>query len=243
MTENALVRWDEELAKHAKAEAAAETVQAASISLKAGVMTYREQPIAGNKLDCIIIGAMRENQYFPERYDPNNIQPPLCWALSVEPEGMGPDPDLVTEAQATSCNDCPKFEWGTDPNGGRGKACKEKRRLALLPVSALKDGVLQAEMALLTVPVMSVANWSAYVNKLKAAVDRPAWAVITTVAVVPDPRSQFRITFNMAGMVEESMLGDLLRKKSEAEAMLRAPYPKRSTQEPAPADTGKKRKY
>lgn len=242
-----VVKWSEELAKHASAEAAAETLQASSISLKAGVMTYRGQPVVGNKLDVVIVGAVRENQYFPERYDPNNIQPPLCWALGIEAEGMKPDPALVTEVQNTDpkrsgeCADCPQFEWGSDPNGGRGKACKEKRRLALVPVSALETGIMEAELALLTVPVMSVANWSNYVNKLKAAADRPAWSVITTVAVVPDPKSQFRVTFTYGANVADEHLSDLLKKKQEAEGLLFAPYPKRTAQE-EPKET-KKRKY
>ena len=237
-----IVKWEDELKRQASEQAAAETVQSSSLSIKAGVLMYRSMPVAGNKLDVVVLGAVREHQYFPERYDPNNIQPPLCWAIGMEEGTMGPDAQLVTEAQSDNCADCKMFEWGSDPNGGRGKACKEKRRLAFISATALQDDILGAEIATLTIPVMSVANWSGYVNKIAAALGRPAWAVVTTISVVPDPKSQFKVKFDYVLSVNEDYLNDLHKKVTEAEPVLHSGYPKRQAQA-EPEQTGKKRKY
>ena len=49
--------------------------------------------------------------------------------------------------------------------GNKGKACKERRRLAIIPAAAIKDGeIAKAELAVLSLPVTSLGNWGNYVN-------------------------------------------------------------------------------
>ncbi len=58
-----------------------------------------------------------------------------------------------------SCAGCPLNEWGSDPRGGRGKACKEMVRVYLLQNNELLPVVL-------TLPPTSLGEFASYVSGL-----------------------------------------------------------------------------
>jgi len=187
------------LAAQAKEAAASERPSLSKISLKAGVVSYAGQPVKDNRLACIILAASYKNALYKGRYDPNNIVNPNCFALSTTDEGMAPD-SVVSKPEHATCEGCPNREWGSDPNGGRGKACKETRRLVLLPASVLDaedpiKAIKEGELAILDIPVMSVKFYSQYVNILSGSIGLPAWACVTDIFTKPDPKSQFVVQF------------------------------------------------
>jgi hypothetical protein len=133
MTDNLPVSWEEQMKADAKSMLEAERPSIASMTFKSGVMAIADQPVVGNEITCVILGAVAENTWYKDRYDPNVKSIPACYAI-----GEGKADNLVPneqskEKQAVLCISCEKFEWGSDPNGGRGKACKERRRLAMIP--------------------------------------------------------------------------------------------------------------
>jgi len=187
------------LAAQAKEAAAKERPNLTKISLKAGVINYAGQPVKDNRLNAIILAASYKNSLYKGRYDPNNIVNPHCFSLSETDEDMVPD-GVVTNPEHDTCSGCPNREWGSDPGGGRGKACKETRRLVLLPASVLDSGdpvkaIKEGELAILDVPVMSVKFYSQYVNILAGSIGLPMWACVTDVYTKPDPKSQFVVQF------------------------------------------------
>jgi len=185
------------LAAEAKAAAAKERPALGRIGLKSGVMTYAGQPVAGNKMEAIVLCASFRNVWYAGRYDPNNIVNPNCFALSMSDDGMAPHANVSKPANAT-CAGCPHDEWGSDPNGGRGKACKQTRRLVLLPGHAMEQGpdaLRTAEMAVLDLPVTSVKNYSSFVNTLTASTQMPTYAAVAEISVVPDAKTQFKVNF------------------------------------------------
>ena len=187
----------DELAAAAKGAAAAERPATSRISLKSGVLSYAGQPMPGNKAEVLVLAATYRNTYYAGRYDANNIVNPNCFALSDTDAGMTPHPN-VAEPEHPTCEGCPRNEWGSDPNGGRGKACKQTRRLVLMPASAITDktdDVKSAELAIMDVPVTSVKNYSAFVNTLAATVGVPPYAAVCEVSVVPDAKTQFKVKF------------------------------------------------
>lgn len=226
MTENSLVKWDDELARFAKEAAAQERPGVSQIGLRAGVMMYRGQQIPGNKLKCVIISSGIERRYDTKPFDPNNIQPPDCFALSTTGEDMIPSPDSVSR-QAESCSSCPHNQWAPNPKrpGKNHKACKERRRLALLPADSVASGnVKSAELAMLAIPVTSVKHWATYVNRLAAEYARPAWAVISEIAVTPHPVSQFEVKFEMVSPIEEDQLQAIFNRIESSNAVICTPY-------------------
>jgi len=234
MTENLPVSWEEQMKADAKAQLDAERPALAFMSLKSGVMSISDTPVPGNEMDCIVVAAISENTWYKDRYDPNVRSNPACYAL-----GEGKAENLVPykeseDVQATSCGVCEKFEWGSDPNGGRGKACKERRRLALIPA----DGA--SEMVILSIPPTSLKAWSNHVSRVVALTGMSTAAVVTRIKVVPDAKNQFMVTFDVVANVPEHALPTLMDKKAEALAIMLQPFPVIEEEEAKPS---KKRKF
>lgn len=209
------------LAAAAKEAAAKERPSLSKISLKAGIISYGGQPVKDNALEVIILAAIYKNVYYKGKYDPNNIVNPNCFAFSETDNDLAPS-DVVTSPVNAACDGCPNNEWGSDPSGGRGKACKEGRRLVLLPATVLNDAdpikaIKEGELAIVDLPVMSVKNYSSYVNILAASIGLPAWACVTRLTTKPDAKSQFRVEFQgIKGVGSEDILDALETRKTDA---------------------------
>lgn len=222
-----IVKWDEALAARAQmAKKAEESVSTGSfISLKSGVMSYNGNPVPGNKLDVVVVDAILENHYFEGAYDPNTPQSPVCYAFGRDEDDMGPH-EKVDEPFSEKCKGCPNNEWGS-ADTGRGKACKNVRRLAIIPADALDDGaqgVEDAAIAYLKVPVTSVKSWAGYVNQL-AATNKPPLAFVTEISVTPDAGSQFKVNFKAKESIEDGeLIGALLAKADVVEQTIAFPY-------------------
>jgi hypothetical protein len=218
--------WATELAAAAKDASAVEQPQVQSFSLKSGVLSYGGQALPGNKVEVIVLASAFENAMFINKFDPNNIVPPLCFALSPDGEDMEPH-DGAYKKQNETCLGCAQAEWGSDPNSpsGKGKMCKETRRLALIPADALDEGVGKAQIALLRVPVTSVNKWSSYVQTLAATAKRPAWAVVTEISVVPNQKNQFEVNFRPVDAINDTeLLTELKAASKSALAAIMTPY-------------------
>lgn len=248
MSENAVTRWDETLAKEAKEVAAMERPALSQISTRGGFLKYQDQAIPGNKLPAIVIASAFENRYYKGKFDPNKRENPACWALSLDGENMAPNPAHVKEPISETCESCDFFKWGSAGEGSKGKACKSVRRLALIPSSSVKDGNAKtAEVALLSVPVTSAKNWANYVNQCNAEYSRPPWALITEVYTEPDPKTQFQIKFRTVALIPDEMLGDIHNRIPNIQEILLSPYDSSGTIEGSypgeSAETTKNRKY
>src|SRR3954471_15313210 len=86
-----VVDWEEEMMRQAKAVAAIERPKVSQISTRAGMLSYQQVPIPGNKLNCIVVASIYERNYFPTKFDANNIQAPACYAFSETGEDMVPE--------------------------------------------------------------------------------------------------------------------------------------------------------
>lgn len=243
MSDNLPVNWTEELAASAKEIAKTERASVQNISLRAGMMQLGGIPVPGNKLDCVVVASVFERRYYAESYDPDNPQSPHCFSFSLTGVGMTPHAQ-VTSKQADLCANCPMNEWGTSLTGGRGKACKEVRRLAVLPAKALLDGNIKgSETATMTLPVTSVKHWGNYVNELAATASRPPWAVLTEISVTPDVKTQFRVGFALKGLVADEYLGQMRDRIVLAQNLLMQPYEKIEPKQEVQKPDNKKRKY
>lgn len=186
-----------ELAGEAKDAAAQERPAISKLSTASGQLKYQGEVVAGNNMDVVVLYASYRNVWYAGAYDRNNIKNPDCFSLSETDEGMVPDPNAANPPNAT-CGGCPKNAWKSDvkPDGtvGKGKACKESRRLVMMPAGALEsvDGVKSAELAILDLPVTSAKNYGALVNTVAATVGAPVWACVTNVKVQPS-KNQFEV--------------------------------------------------
>lgn len=231
--------WEAEMAAEAKAAAKAEQLTGLKvIKTRGGVMKIDDEIVEGNAIRCIILASLHENQFFTSAFDPDTPAPPACYAFGdptrEKPEdGMAPH-EKSTDKQSELCANCWANQMGS-ADVGRGKACRNVRRLALVTEDALED-LSGADIRLLKVPVMSTQGWSKYVHQLSDDMQRKCWGVVTEVSVVPDDKSQFRINFEFQELVnfDQDLYEQMKKKAGAAMQMLQAPYPD-FTEEEKPA--------
>lgn len=82
---------------------------------------------------CIVLVGAFENSYYKTAYDSKNPTPPDCYALGFQEDFLAPPADLDGRIN-DKCAGCAKNEWGSGV--GRGKACGNHRRLALMAPDA-----------------------------------------------------------------------------------------------------------
>jgi hypothetical protein len=243
----AIINWADEMAKHAVAVAKQETPTSGYISLKASVMSYGGAPVPNNKLDVIILDYAFENTYYEGKYDPNNTRSPECFAIMHAIPGADPDDmvphDMSATKQADNCGECANLKWGSDPGGGRGKACQERRRLIMIPANAAEsaDKVLSAETAIMKLPVTSVKLWANYVATVATLNKRPPWGLVTQIGTQPNPKSQFNVTFTAQSALPDAVMQAIMQKRELCLQTLLKPYDPNGEEEaaPAPKKTGK----
>lgn len=195
------------------------------VSFKGGILTINGMTMKDNKAPVVVVKSVFENQLYKDRYDPNNIQPPICYAFADVEDDLKPHPDAVAP-QAESCATCSKNQWGSDPGGGKGKACKNVRRLALMSAADLPHAE-KAEVVLAKLPVTSVKNWSSYASQVANVLKLPPIAVITEISVEPDPKTQFQVNFNLLDKVTDNeVIGKLLGRARDVVPLIFAPYEK-----------------
>lgn len=227
----ALVPWQDELAEAAKRSAQAEKGGGGglpTISFRGGVISVDDEEVDGGELDVVILQAIHENRYFGAKFDPNNTTAPKCYAFA-DPEEMDPDEmkphEEASDPQSDACATCPMNEWDSSDTG-RGKACKNIRKFAVIPADEAED-LEEAEVRAFTIPVTSVKNWSRYVRTL-ADMGRPYWSVVTRVKVSPDKKSQFKVTFSFVEQVDFESNPELFpaykAKRKELSDILQQPY-------------------
>jgi hypothetical protein len=221
----AVASWQEELAKMAVATAEAEKPQGNWLSFKGGQLNIGGMPMKGNKVDVVVIHSIFENQWYKNRYDPNNVESPACFAFGEDDSELKPHPESA-EPQAETCEVCPKNAWKSDPGGGNGKACKNVRRLAMISAADLED-VDKADVVLAKLPVTSVKNWSTFASQVANVLKLPPISVIANMSVEPDAKTQFQVNFELVNKITDgAVIQKLLNRRRDTNAMVYVPYDK-----------------
>lgn len=231
----AVVNYEERLAAMAaeSAQNEADVGGGNFISVKSGQLSYQGNTIKGNELDVVVLASVHENCYYPGRFDPDNPQPPVCFAFGTDPKEMAPQPDSA-EPQHDQCDGCPMNEFET-ADSGKGKACKNIRRLSIIPGDPLNEETVEAaDVAYLKVPVTSVKGWASFVKTVATLDKRPPLGVVCRIGVIPDPKSQFKVTFQKVELVPRELLGALMGRADVEKEAIKFPYAKPSEEAPAP---------
>ena len=206
-----------------------------SLSFKAGIMTFDGAPIKDNAIEVVVLESVFENALYEGSYDADNPHPPICFAFSG-PMVPGEDPALLDAAmvphkdsakpQNPTCKGCKWNEFGT-ADTGRGKACKNIRRLALLHVDYLKkpESIAAAPIAFAKIPPTSCGGWAGHVKKIANVLEKPPFAVVTKITCRPDAKKQVAVEFEVTGEIKDRSIGSagFLRHK-ESHSLLTVPY-------------------
>ena len=237
-----LVNYDEELAKLAKLASQVEKPAGSSVGCRAGILTLNGTQVPENKLDVIIIASTYANLYYDEEFDADNPRNPICFAYSEDGENMAPH-IKSSHMQHENCDTCPWNQWKSDPKTHKGKACKNTRILVMIPASTKPEDIPIAEAATFKLPVTSVKGWGMYVDKLNILHHRPPLGITTQIGIVPDLKTQFKITFKDTGFVNNDCIPALIARLPAALEMTHIifdPNPELSDEEKAKAAKPKK---
>jgi len=238
-----IANWKQALTEAAEKTAKTERPAESTISLKGGIMNYQGEALAGNTLECVIIASSFARTCYDRPYDPDDLAPPDCFANAIDQVDLvahenvpNPRADICTEKA------CESAVFGS-ALVGRGPLCKTRRKLIVMPTSALTGNLADAELATISTPPTSAKNWSTYASKVASGSGLPPWAVKTRIISKPHPKKQFEITFEAIEPIEdETLLAAIHGRVAEAENMLLTPFTYDQEEAPSkPAKTGKKK--
>jgi hypothetical protein len=105
------------------------------ISTKGKVFTLPDGSSDDGPMTCVILDWVSANVWFEGLYNPKDIKAPACFAIGRIVNDLAPV-EHSPKKQHTECKGCPQNEWGSHPQGGKGKACKNTRRLLIAPLDA-----------------------------------------------------------------------------------------------------------
>lgn len=224
--------WEQQMAADANAAAAAvaNIGGGAWLSIRNGVLKFQGTPLPESTLDGVVLGWIFDKAYYGGvPFDPDSPSSPICWALGEDVAGQDikklVPSDESHERQADACAGCLKNEFGTSDRG-RGKACKDQARLAILHADYLKpDLIADAPIAYLRVPPTSLTAWAGHVKKISSVLEKAPYAVVTRIVVSPDDKTQVRVGFDVQEDIrDKKLLGAIFLKRQAVLKEIGMPY-------------------
>lgn len=254
----ALATWDEQLAAQAEVAAGMEKNVAGGqfFSLRSATLSFNDAPIPGNRMAVIILDGIMENVYYEGAFNAEQANSPTCFAFGRDEATIAPHEVVVAagQAQHEQCQGCPQNEWGT-ANIGRGKACRNTRRLGLISAGNLDErtGAFEAfddeehfrtaDVGYLRVPPTSLKGYAAFVKQVAGALRRPPHGIFTRVSVLPDPKTQLKVVFEPLGPVPDELMAVVMERHEATQGLIEFPYQLADPDaQPAPAPRGRQQR-
>lgn len=243
----AIVKWDEELAKQAEVAAGMEASAGGGqfFSTKGGTLAWQDAPLPNNQMAVVILDSVLENVFYEGRYDPEVPQSPICFAFGRDEKTITPHAIVIENGsdQNSSCAGCPLNEFGS-ADIGKGKACRNTRRLAMIPAGTfnaagkfeLNEDIEHYDstaVGFMKLPVTSVKGYASFVKQVAGALRRPPFGIVTKVKIVPDPKTQFKVVFEPIMNLPDELMTSIMKRHEEAKLAIDFPY-KLMEDEPAP---------
>jgi hypothetical protein len=205
-----------------------------TLKAQAAAMAERTAPASGNKikpgksqftlpdgqtvteLDAVIVDFCTTHNLYGGKYDPKNIQPPICFARGSNPKDMTPSANS-TNKQCDNCQACPMNAFGSD---GDGKACKNGRKLVLLPPNEAGNDVdHEADLMVIEVSPTALKGFDGYVQSLARTFQLPPVGFLTSITL-DDSVDYAKLKFGNPRPI--ASLGEALARQAEAKEMLAA---------------------
>lgn len=166
-------------------------------------------------LQLVIVDFTTHRTFYDRDFDKANPCPPACFAIALKPKDMVPDKSSPVR-QSDACLGCPLNEFGSD---GNGKACKEKRMLAVIPA----DADANTDIAILATSVTALKAFDSYVNSVGASLGKMPYQIVTEVSF--DPNLQYpSLRFGNPQPASPDLVQTAFALRESARSRLLAPY-------------------
>ena len=165
-----------------------------------------------SQLEVVIVDFNTRYEHYAGAFDPGAIAGPTCAAIGFDNTTLVPlanSPDK----QNDECGTCPQNQFGSS---GAGKACKNQRMLAVLPVDARPEDPIMT----IKVSPTAIAGFDAYVNSVASNHNRPPIGVITTISFNP---SKTFASLQFSDPVPNPNLAAHFARQGEAVTILNSP--------------------
>lgn len=145
-------------------------------------------------MEVVMVDFVYFNAYYEGVYDENNIVPPNCFSLSIDPRGAVPSPNSP-DVQHDNCDSC----WANQfKSAGKGKACGNNILVAMLPTDATED----TPFVLQRVSPTALRGLASYLTSLARQGKMP-YEVITHIECNPS-LSYPSLTFDFVQNIEDT---------------------------------------
>ena len=224
MSQDLITSYDQdfanELAKLAAVTSAQEKSKLPFLSIQGKKFSVGGDKL-GTSLNVIVLSTVYDNAYYNNKYDPENPNPPACFAIGTEPKMLMPSA-LSPVAQNDMCESCMQNQWGS-ADTGKGKACKNGRRLLLASVDDDQDVDLE-NLVVLRLPPTSLANFSSYSKVITAKVRMPLNAFVTRITFDEDTTHPVLKFSFFSAKLPTPVVKSILSRQEEFESIISEPY-------------------
>lgn len=126
--------------------------------------TGRAEPVPTLEMVIVKANGFLNKQFYEGKYVEGSNSPPTCYSL----DGKVPSA-AVAKPVFSNCALCPKNQWGSliGDNGVKQKACRDTKKLAVVPLGNIRNGELGGAM-LFRVPPSSLKDLSSLADAMKA---------------------------------------------------------------------------
>lgn len=173
--------------------------------------TLPDGTVTDEPIEVVIVDFVSFNAYYEGVYDPKNIVPPNCFAIHPLVSEMVPS-ENSPDKQCETCAACPLNQFGSN---GAGKACKNSRRVAVMPPDAKDD----AELWLLEVSPTALKSFDRHVQNLARVHKKLPAQVITTVSFNPGVKYS-QLVFSDPVPLDDADAARFLARREAAAAVL-----------------------
>ena len=222
--------WETRMAAEAKEEYQEESKisggSIATLSTKEKRFSLGDEDL-GTEIDVVVADTAFEHAYYDRPYDEDKPSPPACFAIGKSENDLVPHPDSPVPQHA-NCRDCPwnEFESATV---GKGKACKNKRRLALFAFG--EEGLSTEQVVILPIAPTGLKNYAVYAKGIAAKFKRPTYSVVTTMKF-SDKKTYPIVTHKMHSVLKPEDILRVQKNREEIEDILLEPYDVSSYESP-----------
>lgn len=163
-----------------------------------------------DSFECVIVDFAATNMYYETAYDRNNVVPPSCFAVGLEPATLAPS-DNAPAKEAAACSSCWANQFGSQ---GKGKACSNHRLLAILPT----DADAETPMLILKTSPTAIRAFDGLVGTVARQMNLPIRGVVTEVSF-SEESEYATMRFRAIGPANKDLL--MLAQSRKEEAMQR----------------------